>query len=88
MAPASVQLLNRLLDPIGKALGPDVARRVLALRADAEAQRRIDELADKANEGGLGPEERSEYESLLAAATVIGVLQANARAVLAGRKAD
>ena len=88
MAAGSAQLLNRVLDPIGRALGPDAAQRVLALRADVEAQRRIDELADKANEGGLTPEERSEYESLLAAATVIGVLQAKARAVLAGRNAD
>ena len=78
---ASARLLDRLLDPIGKALGPDVAERLLALRADVEAQRRIDELAEKANNGDLGPEERSEYESLLAAATVIGVLQAKARVV-------
>ena len=88
MANASAHLLDRLLDPIGKALGPDVAQRVLALRADPDAQRRIDELADKANEGELSAEERSEYESLLAAATVIGVLQAKARDVLTGRKAD
>jgi len=88
MSSASAQLLDRLLDPIGKALGPDVAQRVLDLRADPDAQRRIDELADKANEGLLSPDERGEYESLLAAATVIGVLQAKARVALAGRNAD
>jgi hypothetical protein len=88
MPSGSAQFLERVLDPIGRALGPDAAQRVVALRADPEAQCRIDELADKANEGNLTPEERSEYESLLAAATVIGVLQAKARAILAGRKAD
>jgi len=88
MGSTSTQLLDRLLDPIGRARGPEGAQRVLALRADAEAQCRIDELADRANEGTLTLEERSEYESLLAAATVIGVLQAKARAVLAGRKTD
>lgn len=81
-------LLDRILDPIGKALGPEAAQRVLALRADEDAQQRIDELADRANEGTLTPEERSEYESLIAAATVFGILQAKARAAIAGRKAD
>lgn len=81
-------MLDRVLDPVGKALGLESARMVLALRADPDAQRRIDELADRANEGALTAEERSEYESLLAAATVIGVLQAKARAVIAARKAE
>ncbi|HZN67071.1 MAG TPA: hypothetical protein VFB66_17400 [Tepidisphaeraceae bacterium] len=88
MAPASAQMLDRVLDPLGRALGPDAARNIVALRADVDAQRRVDELAERANEGVLTPEERSEYESLLAAATVIGVLQAKARAVIAARKPE
>jgi hypothetical protein len=76
-------MLDRLLDPIGQALSPDAARRLLGLRPDSEVQRRIDDLAERANEGQLSEEERSEYEALIAAATVVGVLQAKARAVLA-----
>jgi hypothetical protein len=80
-------LLDRLLDPIGQALTPEAARRLLAVRADAEAQRRMDELAERANEGQLSQDEREQYESLVAAAGVIAVLQTKARAVLAGTTA-
>lgn len=82
MAPAT-ELLDRLLDPVGHALGPEAARRLIDLRADDEVQGRVDELADRANEGLLSPDERREYEALVAAATVVAVLQAKARRVLA-----
>jgi hypothetical protein len=80
-------LLDRMLDPVGQALSPDAARRLLALRADEDAQRQIDQLADRANEGQLTAEERDEYESLITGAGVIAVLQAKARSVLAGNSA-
>jgi len=80
---SAVDFLDRLLEPVGNALSPDAARKLIALRADAQAQDRMDELADRANGGMLTAEERSEYETLIAAATVLGVLQAKARSVLA-----
>jgi hypothetical protein len=76
-------ILDRLLDPVGRALSPDAARKVVSLRADAEAQARIDELADRCNEGTLSPEERDEYASLVALASAIALLQNKARASLA-----
>jgi hypothetical protein len=76
-------MLDRLLDPVGRALTPEVARKIVSLRADAETQRRIDELADRCTEGQLTPEERADYEALVAAAGVIAILQAKARATLA-----
>jgi hypothetical protein len=75
-------LLDRLLDPVGRALSPEAARRLVALRADTDAQARMDDLAGRANEGQLTPDERADYESLIAAANVIAVLQAKARTVL------
>ena len=83
---ATTALLDRLLDPIGSALTPEAARRLLGVRADAETQKQVDELAELANQGALSQEQRSEYEALIAAATVIGVLQAKARAILAGHQ--
>jgi hypothetical protein len=80
---ASTQLLDRLLDPVGRALSPEAARRLIALRADAEAQARMDSLAERANEGLLTEEEREEYHSLVSATSLIAVLQAKARAALA-----
>jgi hypothetical protein len=84
MSTAATTILDRVLEPVGAALGPETARRIIGLRPDAEAQRRIDELADRANEGTLTQDERGEYEALIAAATVVRLLQAKARAVLAG----
>jgi hypothetical protein len=79
---SSSTLLDRLLDPVGRALSPEAARQLVALRADADAQAKIDDLADRANDGTLTPEERAEYESLITAANIIAVLQAKARNVL------
>jgi hypothetical protein len=42
----------------------------------------MQELAAKANDGRLTPEERVEYESYVDAVDVIGVLQLQARAFL------
>ena len=76
-------VLDRLLDPLGRCLTPEVARRLVQLRADPEAQARIDELADKCNDGRLSPEERAEYETYVWAGNFIAILQAKARALLA-----
>jgi len=80
----SPELLDRILDPVGRALSPEAARRLVALRADDDTQAQIDRLAEEANQGTLSPEDRAEYESLIAAANLVAILQAKARAVLAG----
>jgi hypothetical protein len=61
------------------------ARKLAAMRARPEEQARIDELADKANDGLLTPQERAEYEAYIDAIDVISILQAKARSVLAKR---
>ena len=76
--------LDRLLDPLGRSLTPDAARQLVELRADAAAQRRMDELAGRCNEGRLTSDERAEYEAYVSAATLIAILQAKARAALSG----
>ncbi|GMV95885.1 MAG: hypothetical protein AMXMBFR83_02540 [Phycisphaerae bacterium] len=81
-----VEVLERMLDPVSQILTPDVARRLLALRADPIAQQRIEELADKCTEGQLSDEERAEYESYVSAVNVLSVLQAKARALLVNQQ--
>jgi hypothetical protein len=83
----TTELLDRILDPVGRALSPEAARMLLALRADDDIQSHMDGLADRANQGTLTPEDRAEYESLIAAASLIAILQAKARSVLAGNSA-
>ena len=80
-------LLDELFDPVSECLTPDVARRLVGLRASAAVQKRLDALAEKCSEGLLSADERRAYESYLRAANFIGVLQAKARALLASEAA-
>jgi hypothetical protein len=81
------QVLNELLEPLSNCLTPEVARRVVALRASAAAQRRVDDLAEKCNDGELSADERAEYEAYVMAGNLIAVIQAKARRLLAGQSA-
>jgi len=75
--------LDRLLDPVSRCLTPEVARQLVALRADPELQQRVDALADKCTEGQLTAEEREEYETYVRASRFVAILQAKARKLLA-----
>lgn len=83
MADDLTTILNHWLEPVGRALNVDAARRLLELRADAAAQARVEELADRNTEGVLTADEGREYESLVNAAMLINVLQGKARVRLA-----
>lgn len=78
----NVTVLDRLLDPLSRCLTHEGARELLELRADAVAQTRISELAEKCNEGLLTPEERREYETYVHLGNFIAILQAKARLLL------
>lgn len=83
---AADQMMERLLSPVGDCLTSEVAERLVALRADAGVQARIDELAERANEGLLTPEERLEYEAYVRTITFISFLQAKARKLLGNER--
>jgi hypothetical protein len=82
MSSPSADIIDRLLDPVGLCLTPEVAQALVKLRADPIAQARVDELADKCNEGQMTAAERSEYETYVWASRIIAVLQAKSRALL------
>ena len=75
-------VIDRLLDPVGQCLTPEVARRIADLKADPALQSRVDELADKANAGTLTESERSEYQKYVNFWQFVTLLQAKARNVL------
>ena len=77
-----INVLDRLLDPIGSYFTPEVAKRLVRFRADAKTQRRLDRLAEKNREGKLRSSEREEYDTYITAIDFITVLQAKARSVL------
>jgi hypothetical protein len=74
-----------MVEPIGRVLTPESAAEILNVRADDETQRRIDDLADKCNEGTLTDEESSEYQEFIAIFNFLTVLQARARMVVDAR---
>jgi len=79
----TIDYLDRFLEPISDALTPAVARKIADLRAESDLQARMDELAAKANEGKLTPDEDTEYKSYIEAADIVGVIRAKARRFLA-----
>jgi hypothetical protein len=79
---SSHALLERMVEPIGRVLTPQAAAEILEVRADEETQRRIDELADKCNEGTLTIAESSEYQEFISLFNILTVLQARALTVL------
>lgn len=80
--PHDPSILAQCLAPLEECLTPELAQKIVALRAAPEMQARIDELADKCTEGELTPEEAAEYTSYVDAIDLITVLQAQARDVL------
>jgi len=75
--------LAKLLDPVAECFTPEVAKRVAELSADPDMQLRIDDLAEKCNQGTITPEETAEYDAYIRAMDVVAVLQKKARTLLA-----
>jgi hypothetical protein len=77
-------ILDKMLEPVARCFTPGVAQQIAELRADQATQARIDELAAKCNEGEPTVAEEREYRAYVEAIELIGILQAKARAILAG----
>ena len=75
-------VLDRLFDPIGRILSPEVARKLVDYRFDAKVQAHIDKLARKCNDRKLSDDERREYETYVHTIDFIAILKAKARAIL------
>ncbi len=81
-------VLDEMLEPVSRCFGLETARALAALQVSGLTQARVQRLAEKCNEGQLTPDERAEYEAYVQASTLIGILQAKARRVLAQAKVD
>ena len=79
-------VLELMLNPLDELLTPAMARRLVKFRADAATQARVQELADKCNEGDLTAAERREYAAYVRAIHLVSVLQSKARMTLAKRR--
>jgi hypothetical protein len=75
MVDPSATTLDGLLESFSRCIDADSSRRLAAFNISAEAQARVDELAEKANEGALTETERGEYEAFISAADFISILK-------------
>lgn len=75
-------VIDRLLDSVGDCLTPEVARRIVDLRASPELQARVDELAEKNSLGTLSTQERADYEQYIRFWQFVTLLQAKAGEVI------
>ena len=82
MVAKALNQLERFLDPLSNRLTPEIAQEWIDFRYDAATEARLDELAEKANEGLLTDQEREEYAQYVGIGDLIGILQARARGVL------
>ena len=82
--PKAIPVLDRLLAPLGACLTPETARRLLALKADAVVQARVDYLAGRRTEGALTPDEEAEYRNYVSYGTFVAILKSKARQFLTG----
>jgi hypothetical protein len=80
-------VLDELLEPVGACFTPEVAQRLINLRASSSVQKRIEELARKSEQGQLSNVEQGEYEALVSAGNFIAILQSKARRLLKDRQA-
>lgn len=81
--PIDAEAFDRATAPLLKILSRDQAIMIVDFHSDEELQRRIEELANKANEGELKEAEWAEYQGYVQANNFIAVLQAKARRLLA-----
>jgi hypothetical protein len=78
----TLSFLDRMLEPVTEVLTPEVAQRIVDLRADSELQEYIEGLRAKSSTGTLSEEESTEYREFVEALDVLSILQIKARRVL------
>lgn len=80
--------LDRLLEPLGDCLTPDVARRILGLKADQKLESRVHRLAERHRQGIITPAEYAEYTSYVKFGTFVAILKSKARRLLSSAQND
>jgi CBS domain containing-hemolysin-like protein len=80
-------ILGRMLRPMTRGMSLELARELVALKAEEETQQHYEMLADGRREGTLSPEQEAELQNIVQVNSVLSMLKAEARLMLAGVKA-
>jgi hypothetical protein len=81
-SPSSPGLLEALAETVAACLDAPSLRAIATMELDSKTRKRLDELAEKANEGQLSADERVEYQSFIGVSEFLGLAQLRARARL------
>ena len=77
----TVDTLERFVDHLTRGFTPELAKHFAELpEPDPELQARLDELAARANEGSLSPEETAEYDQYVEYMDFVAYMRLKARA--------
>jgi hypothetical protein len=79
---SSPALVEALAESMAACLDAPSLQAIAHLQLDATTQARLDDLADKANEGQITAEERAEYQAFIGISEFLGLAQLRARARL------
>jgi hypothetical protein len=79
---AEATIWARLIESQLEHLTPDAARYLLRFRFTEDDQTRLQELADRSQDGTLSEEEGREFDSYLHISNLLAVMQSKARQVL------
>ena len=85
MAAITDSPLDRIVDLVAGCFTPEAAQRLMALKFDDALTAQLDELAEKANEGQLSEEERSNYLAYIEIMDFVALLRLRARKMLRGQ---
>ena len=72
-------MVDKLLDPFTQCLDAESAKRVIEFGIAPAVQQRVNALAQRANDGALTDDERTDYEALITAADFIAILKLKAQ---------
>ena len=76
---SATALVDKLLDPFAQCLDAESAKRVIEFGIAPAVQQRVNALAERANDGALTDDERTDYEALITAADFIAILKLKAQ---------
>ncbi len=81
-ANTEVAILDRVIKPEANGLAPEVARYILTLTFQPQDHQRMGELAAKAREGSLAPDEQDELDEYRRVADLLALFHSKARQAL------
>jgi hypothetical protein len=72
-------LLDQILDPFSRCMDSGTVDRLNEFRISPAVQEKVEALAERANDGLLSDDERTQYEALVNAADFIAIIKLKAR---------